>query len=467
MMNVILICVLLWILPFYTGMMWWQERKSNGLVMGINSSKEFQDDAEIKKIQNCFKKELIGITIGLFPIPFIGFLIPYDSIVLTMDMLWLGLVFLLPFLAFYKGHKRVKEKKQREGYAKGKSAIRLVDTKAADLSRKVSHISFAVATVISFLPFLLAAVAELETEIKLVVMIVLGALAVTTPLFWIGSVLSVHTRSEVISGNSTVNENFLRTKCRIWDICMQRCAWINAVFVILVYALRVWGTKGHFLSNQVRCIVVLCIVYCAVLIVLLLKSAGKINRIRLKLSGQEAKEVQAEEDDYWLCGMFYYNPNDTHFMVEKRVGVGTTVNFATKGGKLFGIFTAASLLIIPIICIWMIFEEFTPISLAITSENTVVASHLTKEYEVACSDIEEVKLVDQLSGHGKIWGTNMQSLEKGTFESDEYGTYRACLNPKKGPYLYIRTEDKTYIFSDSDERNTREIFLELKKGNEK
>ena len=187
----------------------------------------------------------------------------------------------------------------------------------------------------------------------------------------------------------------------------------------------------------------------------------------MRLSDKNSGKFQEEDDDYWLCGMFYYNPNDTHCMVDKRIGTGTTVNFATKGGKIAGIFMAAGILVVPIVCIWMIFEEFTPITLAVTNENTVVVSHLKKEYEVDASDIKEVKLVEQLEDHGKLFGTNIQSLEKGTFESEEYGTFQACLNPKKGPYLLIRTTDKTYIFSDRDEDTTREVFEKLQQGNGK
>lgn len=467
MMNVILIVFILWILPCFTGMMWWQEKKGKGLVMGVRLSSGFQDDKEVKAIQHCYKRELIGITICLFPVPFIGFLIPYDSIILTMDMLWLGLVFLLPVLAFCKGHKKVKAKKQREGYAKETGNIRLVDTKAATLSRKVSHWSFMIATAISGIPVLLAAVMDMEKETKIAVVFVLVVLAVITPVFWLVSMSMVRTRSEIISDNSTVNENFLRTKCRIWDVCMQRCAWVNAAFVVLTYVLMMCGTNGRFWSNQGMAIILLCVAYCVALVVLILLSGEKINRIRLRLSEKNTGNLQEEDDEYWLCGMFYYNPNDTHCMVDKRIGTGTTVNFATKGGKIAGIFTVAGLLIVPIVCIWMLFEEFTPISLAITDEHTVVVSHLKKVYEVDTSDIKDVKLVEQLSDHGKLFGTAMQSLEKGSFESEEYGTFQACLNPKKGPYLLIRTTGKTYIFADGDEGTTRVVFEQLQQESER
>jgi uncharacterized membrane protein len=35
-----------------------------------------------------------------------------------------------------------------------------------------------------------------------------------------------------------------------------------------------------------------------------------------------------EDDDKWLAGMFYYNPDDAAVFVERRFGIGTTVNLA-------------------------------------------------------------------------------------------------------------------------------------------
>jgi len=39
---------------------------------------------------------------------------------------------------------------------------------------------------------------------------------------------------------------------------------------------------------------------------------------------------EPQSDAYWKAGMFYYNPNDPAIFVAKRVGVGYTMNFASK-----------------------------------------------------------------------------------------------------------------------------------------
>ena len=51
-----------------------------------------------------------------------------------------------------------------------------------------------------------------------------------------------------------------------------------------------------------------------------------------------------DEDKYWIWGSIYNNPNDPSFMVQKRFGIGWTINIATPLGKIFIIVTILILL---------------------------------------------------------------------------------------------------------------------------
>ncbi|MEG0308555.1 MAG: DUF5808 domain-containing protein [Clostridium sp.] len=43
----------------------------------------------------------------------------------------------------------------------------------------------------------------------------------------------------------------------------------------------------------------------------------------------EKDELYKDDDDKWILGGFYYNKNDPAWMVEKRTGIGWTINFAS------------------------------------------------------------------------------------------------------------------------------------------
>jgi len=61
------------------------------------------------------------------------------------------------------------------------------------------------------------------------------------------------------------------------------------------------------------------------------------SRLKLREEGLKSVEDSLEESDddqYWKGGLIYYNIDDPSVFVEKRVGIGWTVNMGTMQGKL-------------------------------------------------------------------------------------------------------------------------------------
>jgi uncharacterized membrane protein len=60
---------------------------------------------------------------------------------------------------------------------------------------------------------------------------------------------------------------------------------------------------------------------------------------RAKIAGPESapgdpNAVRRDDDGYWKAGLFYYNPDDPALWVEKRFGIGYTVNFGRPAAWL-------------------------------------------------------------------------------------------------------------------------------------
>lgn len=86
---------------------------------------------------------------------------------------------------------------------------------------------------------------------------------------------------------------------------------------------------------------------------------------RIQPDNQYADKMDMPDTDdehAWIGGIFYYNPKDTHTIVSKKIGMGTTINMATPAGKATALIKIIALLNIPICCVWVMLEEFTPIS---------------------------------------------------------------------------------------------------------
>ena len=70
------------------------------------------------------------------------------------------------------------------------------------------------------------------------------------------------------------------------------------------------------------------------MIIVVFNTYLKIRRERNKVLRLQSEEVCTDDDIYWIGGIFYNNPNDGKIMVEKRIGIGMTVNIGTLAGKL-------------------------------------------------------------------------------------------------------------------------------------
>ena len=48
-----------------------------------------------------------------------------------------------------------------------------------------------------------------------------------------------------------------------------------------------------------------------------------------------ASYANKDDDDFYKLGVFYYNPNDPSIFVEKRFGIGWSLNFGNKVAMIF------------------------------------------------------------------------------------------------------------------------------------
>jgi hypothetical protein len=168
-----------------------------------------------------------------------------------------------------------------------------------------------------------------------------------------------------------------------------------------------------------------------------------------QLSRKSTKPLSLDDDACWINGMFYYNPDDKHLLINQRVGMGTTMNIARTTGKIIMVFSLACILIIPFISIFLMKEEFTPLRTELI-DNSIVITHISKECAIPINDIRSVEIIEEMPSISKIVGTGMDTLKKGTFNVSGYGICRLYLNPNKPPFLVIHVGDKIYFINNDE-----------------
>ena len=111
--------------------------------------------------------------------------------------------------------------------------------------------------------------------------------------------------------------------------------------------------------------------------------------------------------------------------------------------------------------IWILMEGIYRPNLQI-EENSFVASHISEEYNIPISSIEEVTLLDTLPRTRKDVGSAMDELYKGSFRVTDIGRCELLLNPKTKAYILIETSNEDlYIFNEDSLENTIQIYEQL------
>jgi len=457
-LNIIFTICVYPILPILYFVMRTNSKPKKNVLIGVTLPSEFLEDEEVHEISNLFKKDLKRITIIYALIPITFFFVSYTSIGLTIWMVWmLGAIFGTS-RSYIKYNKKLNLLKAEKQWKLKNINKTMVDIKT--VAENISTINkplFALTIVISCIPGLYELLQAPGTKSYLPNVTITISIGIITLLCFVCGIFMDRQKAEIISLNSTINANFNRAKKRNWSKCWIYMAWINTAYTIVIWAC-IEGVFSSALSFTL-----LTTVYTVLIIFICIRACLNIQKMQQKIVGEDLEQVLCDDDSNWIYGMIYYNPNDKHTMVDKRVGLGATVNMATPTGKWCVGFAIISILIIPVICIWLMFEEFTPISLEF-SNNQIVVEHLKVEYAINIDEIKEIKIITQLPSTQKLMGTGMEKLKKGSFSVNGYGECDLCLNPQNNVFIVITTADNTYVLSDEDNTVTKKVYDEVEKN---
>lgn len=420
----------------------------NGWCFGATLTHEQKKDAVVEEIAVQYQKSLKQSMIILACMPIPVFFIPYMSIVLTYWMVWLLILSFYPMVLYAKANKKILERKACCGWGE-KSLESYADLKTACVPSQIKLVEFFPSFLLSAIPVVLSYLLFSDAGYSAFRICVL-LIAVCTPLFYFLAKWTDRQKISVISENSDINLNFARAKKYVWKWFWVSCAWVNTAFtwilLLAMYiressmAILIWGT----------------VAYSIILMILTAVLLKKMHAINQKYEKQRTLTNASDDDTYWVYGLMYYNPNDKHIMVENRMGTGTAMNMATGVGKATYIFSSLCILVIPILCIWLILLDFTPIQTEI-KENSIVCTHLKEEYRIPLDEIIEYKVLTEMPDVIKVNGNGLEQVCTGTFEIYREGMFEAFYNPNNHLFLKIETEDETYYISGADDISTQKI----------
>ena len=312
------------------------------MIMGVRDNPKFHEGEAAGKFDAIVDSARKGGLIIAVMVILLSVILLFLPVTGNTMLAWVLLVFALFLIAvpYGKGNTELKNLKKELGITKsGVTYTDLTSTNVVHalklpwiiLPNALALIATIAAVLIDFGVFRIEVASE-KFALTLMGVSFLSLAIMIVPI----AIMMDNTRNMVISRDSSINANYSRAKKKTWADLFIAMSWANALYLIANNVLM-------FFTDSEAAVLISTLGYTAVIMVVVI--IGVINQRQVESRYARDTELElTDDDDNWILGMFYYNPNDTRLNVEKRLGYGATVNFAHPAGKIIGIVSAIILI---------------------------------------------------------------------------------------------------------------------------
>lgn len=439
--------LILWLstawLPFLFAYMLLNETKfKKNIVIGVTLPKEAREDSDVLGELASFKRN-VWITTGiLMVLAAVMYLFSSDYAYMTSWMIWIVLSIVLPYIPYVIANMHLKELKEQKGWKQEKQVVH-VNTAVLQGQKWLSPWLFVPPVILCLVPMLF--------DRQMAVMYVTMALLCAS--FWFGYRYLYRNKAEMVDDNAELTAVLTQIRRYNW----------GKMWLLVSYSMA-----GFCITAMLSCrSMVLSLLFTLVLTVLIvffaLRIEMKTRTMQEKLTAESGSDWYVDEDDHWLGGLVYYNPDDSRMIINHRIGTNSSVNLAHPGGKVFMALSILMFLALPFMGMFFDGAAVKDITLQKDEEKIVCTSGMGS-YTVPMTEIDRVELLEELpSDLRRVMGTGTDTLLEGSFASDEIGNVKVNLDPRTGPYLLIRTADgKNYLFGSRTGSQTREIYEDFR-----
>lgn len=425
-----------------------ETKPNKNILIGVKLPLAHQKDKPVLAIVKKYQSQLLllwGIAV-LLALPLI-WLPNYMSLLSFYIAVWMmGCIAAYTKLCAARMQELYALKQENEWFVGGVCTVN-IDT---EVSREKDKMPV---SVLWFLPaFLIASAAPLYLWLSknTVVPLWSSLLAFVFPaiglfMYW----LYLSRPTEVFCESTEVNLACNRVWRRRWSIC---CVMIGNVCAALSLPAILIPARnpGASLASFLLMISILIVVLCAVFFTY--QSVRDTQNRYLALAD---RPMLADDDVYWLHG-FYNNPNDPRINVEKRFGIGFTINLGNPKGKVIAVVTAA-LVVAMLIGMFAIFLAFDTATFPPVIENGIVTINAPLYSDAfALDEIQEIEEIQNIPTGTRTNGLGSSSLLVGHFSLSGYGNSMLFVYNGKPPYLAIHLKDRVVILNGKTPEETRQ-----------
>ncbi len=455
---IMFICIVPALLIMYF-IMYPREWKNKKRIFGINNRKEFETEKSaefITTVAETHRKQATVILAILLVLSVLCFFIPVFYVQMTVWTVFIIIALVVIAIPYILGNSELKKYKKCLGIVSDN--VLYADLKNAGNVHALNTSLLAVANIAGLLILVLSLLTDLgivPIDLKVfngsfVLTMSIGAVLFTNIILIPIAFMVDHSRNQVISNNSDVNANYNRAVKKLFSDSFIFFTFIDDIVALILFASFI------LLNSEVTMIAIMGIY----MLVIMGEMAVYVSKRTALDNRYYAKEstIVADDDDYWILGMIYYNPNDSKLNVDKRYGMGMTVNMAHPVGKLIGVFCVLSLVASIIVLVWIGMMGATPIKVYDNGQE-IVCHHLWDELKIEKSEIVSVEKGDLKEFKAvKTAGTGMDNCLKGKFTVNGEAGCTLFMNPQADMWIKINTNEKTYYISDNTKEGTESIY---------
>ena len=438
--NILLWASILWLPALLYFMLKNEAKFKKNLAVGVTLPHAAREDPEVLALLERFRRQTGWVCLGLTAVAVPCLWIRGMGLSLAVWCVWLLLAMALPYLPYIACHRALTALKVRRGWQPARPETAAELTVAAEPQRWLSPLWFLLPLAVSLLPL---ALDRTQWILYLTDAAMVG-------LFWLCYRYCYRSKAEAVDENTALTRALTRLRRYNWGKCWVWCAWLMAGLNLCVWLLR-----RHPLA-MLAAVLALSAAICAVVIGVEFRT----RQAQERLTAASGVDYYVDEDDKWIWGLVYYAPNDQRLMVNKRVGMGTTMNMARRPAQVLMAAMLLLLLAMPLLGVWISSEERAVVTLEVSGA-TLTAAHAGTHYTIPLDEVESAELLEQMPDIQRVWGSGLDTVQKGSYAS-RWGNITVCLDPRAGPWLLVTTADgEIYLLGAADSTQTRAVYAAL------
>jgi len=453
MMNIIFaVCFLpIWPVLYFVFRNFIKPKKN--IILGVTLPQNEHENEKVRAVCRSFIKwfNITMIPLLLLMIP--PFFFTSMGAAMTWFMTYLLFLIVVPYVVFAVHHGKLIALKRENGWYSEAAGKTPVDVKAEVTKiKRINNIWFLIPVIIGFIPVVDSVINPGKAGSENIWMYLTFALLIVS--FWLLYHMIFRVRAEAVNEDLSLTMALTRARRYNWGKF-----WLISVWASCMLNISIW-----IFAESVMVLLIATLVYTLLLISVAVIAEFSTRFAQQKLTANNMGDAYLDEDDVWLWGMFYNNPNDDHFLVNARIGINMTVNLAKTGGKILMLFAVISLAAMPFIGIWIWVEEATPTALVLT-DTDLIARHTTNQYIIPLDSIESIEILTEMPQVlSKVAGSGFENLSKGRFLVSNHGTSSLCIQNNNPPFIMVIAGGRTYFINDANSSVTTGIFNEITAG---